>query len=244
MSGSTHTSTQPLLDVGGLSAGYGRVRIVDDVTFGLHEGEVLAVIGRNGVGKTTLIKTLIGTLPALSGSVRLEGEDVTRAKPYQRARSGVAYVPQGRGIFSSLTVRENLQMGERIGDAPIDAASYQRIHGFFPILEERAGQMAGSFSGGQQQQLALGRALLGKPRVLLLDEPSEGIQPNIVQDIGMLLRRLATSERLTVLVVEQNLALIRLIADRCIVMDKGRFVATLHPDELADGAVAQRYLGV
>ena len=202
------------------------------------------MIGRNGVGKTTLIKTLIGTLPTLSGSVRLEGEDVTRAKPYQRARSGIAYVPQGRGIFSSLTVRENLQMGERIGDAPIDAASYQRIHGFFPILEERAGQMAGSFSGGQQQQLALGRALLGKPRVLLLDEPSEGIQPNIVQDIGMLLRHLATSERLTVLVVEQNLALIRLVADRCIVMDKGRFVATLHPDELADGAVAQRYLGV
>jgi urea ABC transporter ATP-binding protein UrtE len=234
----------PLLETRQLTAGYGRVRIVHRVSLAVREGEVLAVIGRNGVGKTTLIKSLMGILPAAEGTVHFEGDDITRASPHQRARLGLGYVPQGRGIFSSLSVTENLFMGQRIGDAPVTPHNYERIYGFFPVLRERGHQMAGSFSGGQQQQLALGRALLGKPRVLLLDEPSEGIQPNIVQEMGRLLRGLTREERLTVVVVEQNLDLIRAMADRCLVIEKGAVVAEILPEELADPAVAARYLAV
>ena len=239
----TATAT-PFIDVRQLTAGYGRVRIVHRISLAVREGEVLAVIGRNGVGKTTLIKAMMGILPAVEGSVLFEGADITRASPHDRARLGLGYVPQGRGIFSSLTVTENLFMGQRIGDAPVTPRHYERIYGFFPILKERGHQMAGSFSGGQQQQLALGRALLGRPRVLLLDEPSEGIQPNIVQDMGRLLRDLSAKERLTVVVVEQNLDLIRAMADRCVVIDKGAVVAELRSSELADPAVATRYLAI
>ena len=238
------TAAAPLIETRQLTAGYGRVRIVHRVSLSVHEGEVLAVIGRNGVGKTTLIKSLLGILPAAGGSVHFEGDDITKASPHQRARLGLGYVPQGRGIFSSLSVAENLFMGQRIGDAPVTSQNYERIYGFFPVLKERGHQMAGSFSGGQQQQLALGRALLGRPRVLLLDEPSEGIQPNIVQDMGRLLRRLAREERLTVVVVEQNLDLIRSMADRCLVVEKGAVVAELLPAALADPAVAARYLAI
>lgn len=233
-----------LLETSALTAGYGRVKIVNDVALKVREAEVLAVIGRNGVGKTTLVKTLIGALPAMQGSVSFQGDDVTRLKAFRRARLGMGYVPQGRGIFASLTVRENLFMGHRINDGDITDADYERIYGFFPILRERADQKAGSFSGGQQQQLALGRALLGRPRLLLLDEPSEGIQPNIVHDMGVLLKRLSVEERLTVVVVEQNLDLIRLMADRCIVIDKGAVVAELQADELADPDLARRYLAI
>ncbi|MCW5623262.1 MAG: ABC transporter ATP-binding protein [Burkholderiales bacterium] len=240
----TASNGPALLEARTLTSGYGRVQIVHRISLSVREGEVLAVIGRNGVGKTTLIKALMGILPAADGAVLFEGEDITHESPHARARRGLGYVPQGRGIFSSLTVTENLFMGERIGEAPVTPASYERIYGFFPILKERGQQMAGSFSGGQQQQLALGRALLGRPRVLLLDEPSEGIQPNIVQDMGALLRRLCKEERLTVIVVEQNLDLIRAMADRCIVVDKGAVVAELQPSALADPAVAARYLAV
>lgn len=240
----TTPNPTPLLETRQLTAGYGRVRIVHRVSLAVREGEVLAVIGRNGVGKTTLIKSLMGILPAADGAVHFEGDDITRASPHQRARLGLGYVPQGRGIFSSLSVTENLFMGQRIGDAPVTPQNYERIYGFFPVLRERGHQMAGSFSGGQQQQLALGRALLGRPRVLLLDEPSEGIQPNIVQEMGRLLRRLTREERLTVVVVEQNLDLIRAMADRCLVIEKGAVVAEILPAELADPAVAARYLAI
>lgn len=233
-----------LLETRKLTSGYGRVKIVNDVSIGVNEAEVLAVIGRNGVGKTTLVKTLIGALPVMQGEITFQRDDVTREKSHRRARLGMGYVPQGRGIFSSLTVRENLFMGHRISDGDVGAADYERIYDFFPVLRERANQMAGSFSGGQQQQLALGRALLGRPRLLLLDEPSEGIQPNIVHDMGVLLKRLSVEERLTVIVVEQNLDLIRLVADRCIVMDKGAVVAELQAGELADPDIARRYLAI
>jgi branched-chain amino acid transport system ATP-binding protein len=233
-----------LLEARQLTSGYGRVRIVQQVSLAVREGEVLAIIGRNGVGKTTLIKTLMGALPSFGGSVLFENEDITAASPHLRARKGLGYVPQGRGIFATLTVNENLLMGERIGDAPISKRSYDRIYGFFPVLRERGQQMAGSFSGGQQQQLALGRALLGRPRVLLLDEPSEGIQPNIVEEMGRLLTRLSAEERLAVVLVEQNLDLIRAMAHRCIVIDKGAVIEEISPARLADPEVAKRFLAI
>jgi len=233
-----------LLETKNITSGYGQIEIVHDVSIKVKEAEVLAIVGRNGVGKTTLIKTLIGALPALNGDIYFKDENITHKKSHERARIGIGYVPQGRGIFSTLTVKENLYMGHRINDGLIQAADYERIYRYFPILKERGSQMAGSFSGGQQQQLALGRALLGNPSLLLLDEPSEGIQPNVVRDMGLLLRSLRTEDHLTVIVVEQNLELIRLMADRCIVIDKGVVVAELQAEELADPDVARRYLAI
>lgn len=233
-----------LLQLKSVSSGYGRVQILRAITIDVREGEVLAIIGRNGVGKTTLMRTIIGALPNRGGDISFESRSMAGLSAHARARLGIGYVPQGRGIFSKLTVRENLLMGERIGERPITESHYDRVHAFFPILKERANQMAGSMSGGQQQQLALGRALLGMPRLLLLDEPSEGIQPNIIQDMGALVKQLSRSERLAVIVVEQNLDLIRLMADRCAVMDKGELVAEIEPETLGDPAVAAKYLAI
>lgn len=233
-----------VLDVSSLSAGYGRVKIVQGVSFTAKQGEVLAVIGRNGVGKSTLMKTLVGDLPAMGGGIAFQGRDMTDKPAHERAHLGVGYVPQGRGIFSTLSVGGNLTMGETVGRAHKRKSNYERVYRFFPVLKERQRQMAGSFSGGQQQQLAIGRVLVGNPDLVLLDEPSEGIQPNIVQEIGRSIRRMGEEEGLTVIVVEQNLDLIRIAATRCIVMDKGAIVAEIDPKELDDPAVAKRYLAV
>jgi urea ABC transporter ATP-binding protein UrtE len=233
-----------VLSVNNLSAGYGRVKIVQGVSFAVKPGEILAVIGRNGVGKSTLMKTLVGELPAMGGGIAFLGSDITGRPAHERAHMGVGYVPQGRGIFSRLSVGGNLVMGETVGRMRRLKANYERVYRFFPVLKERHRQMAGSFSGGQQQQLAIGRVLVGNPDLVLLDEPSEGIQPNIVQEIGRTIRRMGEEEGLTVIVVEQNLDLIRTAATRCIVMDKGAIVAEIDPQELDDPAVAKRYLAV
>jgi urea ABC transporter ATP-binding protein UrtE len=232
-----------LLQLSNLSSGYGRVRIVSHVTLGIEKGEILAVIGRNGVGKTTLLKTLIGSLDVMQGQIEFMGRDITRLAAADRARLGMGYVPQGRGIFSRMSVAGNLALGEAVGRNGT-APSYERVFQFFPVLRERLKQPAGSMSGGQQQQLAIGRILVGHPQIMLLDEPSEGIQPNIVQQIGQIIRRLRDEEALTIVIVEQNLELIQAVADRCAVMDKGAIVAHLNPAELADPAVSKRYLAI
>ncbi len=230
------------LNVSNLYSGYGRVRIVQDVSMSVGEGEIVAVIGRNGVGKTTLMKTLVGLLGTLHGTIEYKGEDISRLSAARRARLGIGYVPQGRGIFTRMSVGDNLTMGERIGSE--GASDRQRVFQFFPILQERLSQKAGSLSGGEQQQLAFGRILAGHPELILLDEPSEGIQPNIVQEIGRIIKRLRHEEGLTVVIVEQNLELIHAVADRCIVMDKGKIVAELTADEIKDPEVAKRYLAI
>lgn len=231
-----------LLSLSSLSSGYGRVRIVSSVSLEVRKGEIVAIIGRNGVGKTTLMKTIIGTLKPMSGGIAFKGQDITSLPAFQRARLGIGYVPQGRGIFGRMTVAGNLDLGAGVG-AP-ERLNYDRVFQFFPVLRERLAQRAGSMSGGEQQQLAIGRILAGLPEVILLDEPSEGIQPNIVQDIGRIIRRLRDEQGLTVLVVEQNLKLIQAAADRCVVMDKGIIVASIDPAELADPAVAKRHLAI
>jgi urea transport system ATP-binding protein len=234
---------QPLLDVQDLHSSYGSGEILQGVSLRIAKGEIVATIGRNGVGKSTLMKTIMGLLPALSGAVRFEGEDVTRLRPDQRAARGIGYVPQGREVFPGLTVEENLLMGETINRAKASPA-YDLVYSYFPILSERRRQLAGTFSGGQQQMLAIARALVGRPSLILLDEPSMGIQPSIAQEIGRALLRLNEEERLTILLVEQNTGLIAQVAQRAYAMDKGRVVATLDGSKLRDKAALVEYLAV
>ena len=236
-------SEQTLLSVDGVSSGYGSARILQNVSFSVERHEILAIVGRNGVGKTTLMKTLIGLLRLMDGKIEFKGESIGRFRPSRRADRGIAYVPQGRGIFNRMSVTENLLLGQGLGGQS-RKANYDRVYRFFPRLKERRSQKAGSMSGGEQQQLAIGRVLVGHPELILLDEPSEGIQPNIVQEIGQIIRRLTEQEDLTVIIVEQNLELIHSVADRCMVMDKGTIIAHLTPDEIADPDVAKRYLAI
>lgn len=177
------TNNTDLLSVEGVTSGYGTTAVLQEVSLSVGRGEVVAVIGRNGVGKTTLMKTLIGLLKHRQGAIRFDGKDISALESHERARLGIGYIPQGREVFSRMTVWENLKVGEML-QQPGEGVDYERVYEFFPILRERANQRAGTFSGGQQQQLAIGRAMVGKPKLMLLDEPSEGIQPNIVKDIS------------------------------------------------------------
>ena len=222
-----------MLDVEKLKAGYGMLPVLHDVSLSLEKGETLVLLGRNGVGKTTLLKSLIGINKPTSGSIRLNGTEVTGWAPNRLARAGVAYVPQGRGIFPKLTVEENLLVGLR-SRADGRKTVPEEVLDMFPILRERLSQFGGTLSGGQQQILALARALCGDPELLLLDEPSEGIQPSIVQQIGELLVTVNRNTNLTVLLVEQNLELARRAASRCLVMEKGRISGNLSKSDLND----------
>jgi urea ABC transporter ATP-binding protein UrtE len=232
-----------MLAVDNLSAAYGTVPVLNGVSLELAKGEILALLGRNGVGKTTLLRTVIGLLPALGGSVVLDGARLTGLSPHAIARLGVALVPQGRGILPKLSVRENLLVGTRaaVGRAAVPVAE---LVARFPILADRLDQAGGTLSGGQQQQLAIARALASRPAVMLLDEPTEGIQPNIVHDISDLIRKLATDTGLSVLLVEQNIDFALHTANRCVVMEKGRIVHEGDPEELRSDAVLKRYLAI
>ncbi len=233
----------PLIEVDGLRAGYGSGEILQGVGLQIEPGEMVAMIGRNGVGKSTLMKAIMGMLTATAGAVRLRGEDITRLRPDQRAARGIGYVPQGREVFPNLTVEENLVMGETINLSK-PYPGYDLVYAYFPILSERRRQLAGTFSGGQQQMLAIARALVGRPELILLDEPSMGIQPSVIQDIGRVLVRLNQEEKVTILLVEQNTRLIAQVAQRAYAMDKGRIVGTLDRSRLSDPAALAEYLSV
>ena len=213
-----------MLTVSGLKSGYGALPVLHGVDLAISAGEVVGLLGRNGAGKTTLLRTLGGALATQAGTIRIDGRDVSRSRAYMRARAGIAHVPQGRGIFGRLTVEENLEVGTRAAGKIDVKRLLDEAYAHFPILRDRRRQMAGTFSGGQQQMLAIARALCGQPKALLLDEPSEGIQPNIVQEIGELVPRLARERGIAVLLVEQNLDLALHASGRCIVMDKGLIV--------------------
>lgn len=234
-------SNDMLLSVEGLRGGYGAAPVLLGVDFTVGKGEVVAVIGRNGVGKSTLMRMLIGLLAPSAGTIRFEGRGVERMPANQRARIGIGYIPQGRDVFPRLSVRENLLVAEAARTAP-GKPDYDQVYAFFPILKDRGSQSAGTLSGGQQQQLAIARAMIGEPKLMLLDEPSEGIQPSIVREIAVHVRRLNTEGGVTVLFVEQNLDLIVSLADRGFVMDKGRIVAQLGPDDIRSQDVVRRHL--
>jgi urea transport system ATP-binding protein len=231
-----------LLTVEGLRSGYGGKPVLQGVDLSVRDREVTAVIGRNGVGKSTLMKAVIGLLPTTEGTIRFNGAEIGAETPHARARRGIGYVPQGRDVFPRMSVEENLRVGLSISGAR--RADFEPVYAYFPILKERRRQAAGTLSGGQQQQLAIGRVLVGQPTLLLLDEPSEGIQPSIVQDIARIVVELNRKTGLTVVLVEQNIDMIRAMAQRCYVMDKGRVVAELTPAMLDDSAVVRRYLAV
>ena len=233
-----------MLQIKGLNTYYGESHILRDVDMNINQGEMICLIGRNGVGKTTLLKSLIGLLTPRRGEIIFNGDLVNRKAPHQRARSGIAYVPQGREIIPYLTVEENLQLG--LEALPGGLSKHKKIdelvYELFPVLKQFLDRKGGDLSGGQQQQLAIARALLGKPKILLLDEPTEGIQPNIVQDIESAVKKIISETGVGVLLVEQHLHFVRQ-ADRYYAMQRGGIVANGPTSELSK-SVVEKFLSV
>ncbi|MEJ2116320.1 MAG: urea ABC transporter ATP-binding subunit UrtE [Gammaproteobacteria bacterium] len=218
-----------MLDVSNLDVAYGQSNVIRNMSLSTGSSETLAIMGRNGMGKTTLFKSLIGILPTYDGSIKIDGIDVTQSPPYKRVESGIAYVPQGRMIFPTLTVKENIETGmESVKSKRIP----DDIYALFPVLYEMRNRKGGNLSGGQQQQLAIARALVSNPKVLLLDEPTEGIQPSIIKDIARILNEISKLREITIVVSEQVLHFALEIADRILVIDRGQFIYEGNRDEV------------
>ena len=226
-----------MLAVADLNQYYGGSHILRNVSFDIAPGKVTALLGRNGVGKSTLLRCLMGLVPAATGRVVLEGRDITRAAPYDRVRAGIGYVPQGREIFPRLTVHENLRMG--LASRAAAAAVPESIYGMFPVLRQMLRRRGGDLSGGQQQQLAIGRALAMGPRLLVLDEPTEGIQPSIIKDIERAIRALAATGEMAILLVEQYYDFARSLADQYLVMERGEIIRAGRGRDMAADGVRQ-----
>ena len=229
-----------MFNVDKLSCGYGQSQILHDLDLAVAKREIVAVMGRNGMGKTTLFKSLMGILPQWRGQVSVDGQEVSNLETHERVALGIAYVPQGRMIFPSMTVLENIQTGlpaSARGKVPED------LYALFPVLHDMRSRKGGNLSGGQQQQLAIARALATNPKVLLLDEPTEGIQPSIIKDIARTLKEIRNLRDLTIVVSEQVLSFTLEIADRFLVIEKGRFVIEETRDKV-DEATISRYLSV
>jgi branched-chain amino acid transport system ATP-binding protein len=231
-----------MLDVERLRTGYGRIPILNGVSFAVNEGEFVGILGHNGMGKTTLLKALMGFLPATGGSVRFDGKDVTATEPYRRARLGLGYVPQGREIFPGLTVHDNLRMGcakEGADEQDIIAEVLEQ----FPRLRRLLDRTGAALSGGEQQLLAIARCLCGRPRLVLLDEPTEGIQPSIIDEIVEILQRLRQGG-LTMILVEQNLDFIAALSQRILIIQKGTITQEVRPGDLGDASLVGEFIGI
>jgi urea transport system ATP-binding protein len=231
-----------VLQIKNINQYYGQSHILWDLSLTLKEGTCGCLIGRNGVGKTTLLKCITGVLPVRDGAIEFNGKNINKLSTESRARSGIGFVPQGREIFPLLTVEENLKISLGARADKLKTIPSQ-IYELFPVLKEMKNRRGGDLSGGQQQQLAIGRALVLDPKLLILDEPTEGIQPNIVRDIGEIIRKLNRELGLTVLLVEQKLPFARRVADDFFIVEKGNVVATGPIADLNDDLV-QRYLSV
>lgn len=230
-----------MLTIENLQVNYSESKILQDVNVEVPSGQLVCLVGRNGVGKTTLLKSIMGVLKANTGKIKYDGNDITNWAPHDRARAGIGYVPQGRGIFPFLTVKENLLMGlEAVKDKKQNnLQSLQSMYEMFPVLQEMSERSAGALSGGQQQQLALARALISKPRLLLLDEPTEGLQPSIVQEIEATLLKLHKQGDTSIVLVEQFLDFALAVATYCYVMDRGNIVFSGLPTSLTDDVVKE-----
>ncbi len=232
-----------MLQVDQLNQYYGAAHTLRGVSLSLEKGKCLTLLGRNGVGKTTLLKCLMGVLPTAAGNVSLEGRDITKLKPHQRAQLGIAYVPQGREIFARLTVEENLLMGMATKSGRKASTIRGEVYELFPVLKEMLHRRGGDLSGGQQQQLAIARALLADPKLIILDEPTEGIQPSIIKDIGRVISLLRERGDIGILLCEQYFDFARELADNFIVMSRGEVVASGTSDQMDDESV-KRHLAV
>jgi urea transport system ATP-binding protein len=229
---------ETVLAVEALNQYYGGSHILRNVGFDARAGEVTVILGRNGVGKTTLLKSLMGVVPPKTGRITLGGEDITRATAYGRVRRGIGYVPQGREIFGRLTVEENLRMG--LASRPSSERVPAELFELFPVLQQMLGRRGGDLSGGQQQQLAIARALAARPRLLMLDEPTEGIQPSVIKDIGRVIRMLAARGDMAIVLVEQYYDFAAGLADHYLVMERGEVVARGRGDAMESDGVKKR----
>ena len=232
-----------MLNVTGLRTGYGRIPILNGVSFAVSEGEFIGILGHNGMGKTTLLRALMGFLPATGGRIQFADDDVTTAEPYRRARLGLGYVPQGREIFPGLTAYDNL----RIGCAKQNGAEEDIIADVleeFPRLKPLLDRAGGALSGGEQQLLAIARCLCGRPRLVLLDEPTEGIQPSIIDEIVEILQRLREKSGLTMILVEQNLDFIAALSKRILIIQKGAITREVRPEHLGDASLVGEFIGI
>jgi ABC-type branched-subunit amino acid transport system ATPase component len=239
---SQHMSVNPMLEVRGLASGYQRIPIILGVSFQVAAGEFVGILGHNGMGKTTLLKTVVGQLPATAGTIRFADTEIARAPAHRRARLGLGYVPQGRQIFPGLSVLDNMRMGAAsagLGDEVLD-----EVIEVLPRLKPILGRAGGVLSGGEQQILALARCLCGHPKLILLDEPTEGIQPSIIEEIIEILLKLKAARGLTVVLVEQNLEFIRRLSDRVLIIQKGRMTGEIPPGHLADDDLVAEFVGM
>ncbi len=231
------------LEVLDVTAGYGSITVLRGVSLRVDDGEILGVLGRNGMGKSTLIRCISGLIPASAGAIRLDGRDITGLPTHRRARLGITTVVQGRGMFPRMTVRENLEMG-RIAGGTAKRSRLEEVLGYFPRLRERLGQLAGTMSGGEQQMLAIGRGLMTDPRLMLLDEPSDGIMPVLVAQIAEALVAINRAEGMTIVIVEQNVPMVFRMTRRCVILEKGKVVAEGSREALEASEVMHEYLAV
>ncbi len=233
-----------MLDVQGLRAGYGRIPILNGIGFAVNEGEFIGILGHNGMGKTTLLRALMGFVPATAGRVQFAGRDVTGLESHRRARLGLGYVPQGRDIFPGLSVYENLRMGCTKQPGSSENETIATVLEEFPRLKGLLDRAGSALSGGEQQLLAIARCLCGKPRLVLLDEPTEGIQPSIIDEIIETLQQLRDRSGLTMILVEQNLDFIAALSQRILIIQKGRITQEVRPDDLHNAGVVGEFIGI
>ena len=232
-----------MLSVENVSAGYGKISVLSEISIRLESNSILGVLGRNGMGKSTLIKVLSGLLTCHSGKIFLDNEDITDYPPNLRAQKKIATIVQGRGIFPRLKVVENLMLGKLL-QTTVKKDRLDEVYSYFPILSERTGQVAGTLSGGEQQMLAIGRAIMSDPKIMLLDEPSDGIMPSLVKEIGTTLKSMSQKNNISLVVVEQNVPLIFSLTDRCIILEKGKIVVEGKKSEIQDSNIMKQYLAI
>ena len=236
--------TTEVLKINNISAGYGSTTVINSFSFAVNQGEILSITGRNGVGKSTLLKSIMGVIPIKSGNLFFQNEDISTKSSSDRSMLGISYVPQGREIFSSLSVEENILLPILVRNKIDLKIKLNEIYKLFPILEEKKNNAGSSLSGGQQQQLAIARALVSDPKVILLDEPSEGIQPSIVKFIAETVQKISKTLKTAFIVVEQNISFISQLNSDCLVVDNGRILSKISASELKDIDKAKKLLSL